>query len=403
MEDIVFRGGVPIVDPVKDTFQDPLVGRGDRVPSNREDVEMPVAPWVDFLGGFITRKRNLWVTLGRMETYFLSEEIKDVSITSPIYICGLARGGSTILLEALASHKETVSHRYKDFPLLYTPYWWNRYLDMVPRREEVPVERAHKDRLQITSESPEAMEEMLWMAFFPHCHDPRVSHIINEFCENPDFESFYYDHIRKMLLLRGGQRYLAKGNYNTTRIEYIFKLFPDARFVIPVREPCAHVASLIRQHDLFCRAEIQNPRALAHMSQLGHFEFGLNRRPVNTGDSICIRETLRSWDEGRDAEGYAKQWSAVYGFLADVLERNTALRKATLIVPYEDLVNNSEITLKNLFRHVHLFDADDSVRKYASLISPPNYYRPNLTVEAKKLILAETAAVATRFGFRCKS
>ncbi len=369
------------------------------VSTQQAKVEMPVARWVDFFGGFIERHRKLWVSLGRLETRFVSEKIKDVAITRPIYICGLARAGSTILLEVLASHEATVSHCYKDFPPVYTPYWWNKYLDLVPKREEIPLERAHKDRILINWDSPEAMEEILWMTFFPQSHDPEISSVLTEFVDNPDFESFYRDHIKKLLVVGGGQRYLAKGNYNITRMDYLLKLFPDVRFVVPVREPCAHVASLLKQHSLFCRGEEENPRALEYMRRVGHFEFGLDRRPVNTGDHNQVKEVLRFWEEGRGAQGYAKQWSAVYGFLADRLEENKALREATLVIRYEDLCADSETVLQKLFDYVELFDAEEVITRYAGQISLPTYYKPNLSEEEKSVILRETAGAANRFEY----
>jgi hypothetical protein len=64
-------------------------------------------------------------------------------------------------------------------------------------------------------------------------HNPATSNILDQSTNNLKFESFYNNHIRKLLLVRNGDRYLAKGNYNITRLEYILKLFPDVRFVIP--------------------------------------------------------------------------------------------------------------------------------------------------------------------------
>ena len=60
---------------------------------------------------------------------------------------------------------------------------------------------------------------------------------MNDRIGEDDLEAFYRDHIRKLLWLRGGRRYLSKGNYNTTRIAYLARLFPDARFIVPVRDP----------------------------------------------------------------------------------------------------------------------------------------------------------------------
>ena len=89
------------------------------------------------------------------------------------------------------------------------------------------------------------------MAFFSTLHDPGSSAVLNGETNNKEFANFYKDHIRKLLLLRGGRRYLSKANYNLTRLGYLLKLFPDARFLLPVRDPVWHIASLMRQHQRF--------------------------------------------------------------------------------------------------------------------------------------------------------
>ena len=208
-----------------------------------------VSTWIDLLGAWVNRSPGFWKWLGNVETQALADHIAGIRIEQPIYISGLARSGSTILLEILALHDTTATHAYKDFPPVLTPYFWNWFLDRAQKRDTVAVERAHGDGIAVTPDSPEALEEVLWMVFFPHVHDPVHSNVLDATTDAPAFASFYRNHLRKLLWLRGGARYLAKGNYNITRLEYLLQLFPDARFVIPVREPVSHIASLRRQHE----------------------------------------------------------------------------------------------------------------------------------------------------------
>ena len=224
-----------------------------------------VARWVDALGGFISRRPRLWIALGNLESRLIADEIGDTAVTQPIYISGVARAGSTILLETLARHPDLASHRYRDYPPVFTPYWWNRFLERVPQRASAPAERTHRDGIAITPESPEAFEEVIWMAFFPGLHDPARSAVLSGEARHPEFEAFYRDHIRKLVRVRGGRRYVSKDNYNVSRLEYLLELFPDARFVIPVRDPVWHIASLMKQHALFCAGEQRHPEALRHM------------------------------------------------------------------------------------------------------------------------------------------
>jgi len=368
----------------------------DPSPAN---VELPVAKWVDRVGGHIARHRSLWVRLGNLETRALADKIQPIGIRQPIYVTGLARAGSTLLLEVLAQHRETATHQYQDYPPVYTPYWWNWFLGFMPQGDTEPVERAHQDRIRITPKSPEAMEEILWMTFFPAIHDPTASNVLDDRTQHPAFEAFYRDHIRKLLLVRGGSRYLAKANYDITRLAYLLKLFPDARFVVPIRDPVHHVASLQKQHRLFCRGETQNPRALEHMRRVGHFEFGLDRRPINVGDADGAAAIARLWEQGEEVRGLARQWHAIYGHLADRLEADAALRDAVLVIPYEELCQRPHERLEAMLAHVRLDDADHLVDAHAPNISAPTYYRPTFSDDELAAIHEETAATAARFGY----
>jgi hypothetical protein len=355
--------------------------------------------WVDWLGGHIARHRRLWVRLGNLESRLLADELAGTPVAAPIYVAGLARSGSTILLEMLERHPDTVSHRYKDYPPVFTPYWWNRLLQSMPQQAAAPAERAHQDGIVITPDSPEAFEEVLWMAFFPDLHDPERPAVLDGQTANPAFERFYRDHLRKLLKVRGGRRYLSKGNYNLTRLEYLLKLFPDARLVLPIREPVWHVASLAKQHRLFNQGAAGNPRALEHLRRVGHFEFGPDRRPINAGDQAAIATIQALWRDGREVEGWARYWCHLHGFLADRLEASPALRAAALVVHFEDLCHAPARVIGRLFEHCHLPLAEDEVEPLAARISFPSYYRPSFTAEETRLIERLTAPVLDRFAW----
>ncbi|KXJ54874.1 MAG: hypothetical protein AXW12_01545, partial [Thalassospira sp. Nap_22] len=257
-----------------------------------------VSGWDHWLSGLVSRHPQHWIRLGNFETKLAADAIEDIKIEKPIFIAGLARSGSTILLETLAGHADAATHRYRDYPPVFTPWLWNRFVDLAPGKKNVAVERTHADGINVTPESPEAFEEMIWMAFFNNLHEIGKSNVLDGHISNPAFEQFYRDHIRKLIHVRGGQRYVSKANYLVTRMEYLLSIFPDARFVLPVRDPVWHIASLIKQHKLFCAGEADNPRAIAHMQRVGHYEFGLDRRPINTGDLHETFAIMKLWTNG---------------------------------------------------------------------------------------------------------
>src|SRR5207248_9765794 len=106
----------------------------------------------------------------------------------------------------------------------------------------------HRDEVLIAPDSPDALEEVLWMAFFPRCHDPSVSNRLAAGSCHAAFESFYRAHLQKLLLAERATRYVAKANYHVARLAYLVRLFPDARIILPVRAPESHIASLVPQH-----------------------------------------------------------------------------------------------------------------------------------------------------------
>ncbi len=358
---------------------------------------MWVPAWQDLLGGWIERHPRFWLRLGDWETSRLRERLDEVEIDRPIYVTGLAGSGSTILLELLARHPEIATHRYRDFPALATPWAWNWFVERAGGGERAPQERGHQDGIDVTIESPEAFEEPLWSAFFPQIHDPETNAVLSATTEHPRFERFYRDHLRKLLLLRGGRRYLAKGNYNVTRLGYLLKLFPGARFVLPVRDPLWHIASLMKQHRLFCDAESRNPRVLRHMRRSGHFEFGLDRRAINPGDPHA-ETVMRLWREGAVVEGWALYWTLIHGHLADRLDADPTLRAAALVLRYEDLCAEPEESFAGVLRHCAL-EPGDLPAEAAGRIRHPDYYRPNFTTAEEATIRETTGAVARRFGY----
>jgi hypothetical protein len=346
------------------------------------------------LSGIAQRFGGVLKRLGQLETRMLEDRLKPVD--RPVYITGLARSGSTMLLEMLNWQQGVVTHRYRDFPMLHVPVLWNRFLGYAGGGAGKPRERAHRDGILVTRESPEAFEEVLWMSYFPHLHDQTRHGVLDQNTRNPDFEAFYRDHIRKLLMLRAGNRYVSKGNYNVTRLEYLLRMFPDARFVVPVRNPYWHVASLMKQQRLFVAGQHGNPRAIAHLERAGHFEFGLNRRAIHTGDDSAFGQVLACWRDGREVEGWARYWSLIYDFVMQRLADNPALADATLVLPYEALCRDPAGTAEILFRHCDFPAEARLLERARERVRFPSYYTPDLSDSDRDLIAQVTRETARR-------
>ncbi|MBN2162260.1 MAG: sulfotransferase [Pontiellaceae bacterium] len=351
-----------------------------------------VSAEIRFLSNLVFGMKRFWAVMAGVESSFLRDSMDELPIEQPIYITGLARSGTTILLEMLAEHVDTESHVYKDFPMLYTPYWWERYLKLAGRGAGAGShleERTHNDGIKVGPGSPEAMEEPLWMHFFDHLHDPAQCNLLDASSSNPAFEAFYADHIRKFLLTRSGRRYLAKGNYNLARIGYLLKLFPDARFVIPVRDPVAHIASLQKQQILFEQLEQDDVHVLRHMCRVGHYEFGLNWTPVNYGRAPVMNAIRTAWDSGSRIEAWALYWNDTHRYLLDLL-KNPAAAKSIKVVSYEKLCNESESVIPGILQHCGLEMDSGLIDRYAARLAMPTYYSHGFSEDEVNLIQEQT-------------
>jgi Sulfotransferase family len=341
---------------------------------------------------------GVWTALGRLETSLLASELNDRAIVKPIFVSGVARSGSTILTEIIGQHPQVACHHYSDFPMTWIPYWWNSLRRHLPLPKHAPQERAHQDRLMITADSPEAIEEVLWMHFFPGAHRPDRSHVMHEQDNRLPFEKYYRDHIRKLLAVRHRQRYLAKNNYNITRLEYLLKLFPDARFVIPIRNPVQQVASLLKQHRLFSQQDAEDSRVSRQLKLSGHYEFGPLRCP------IIVDEERRAYyrKDLDDIAWYASQWAELYGYLQQRMSDNRALADACLVVPYEDTCAGPVASLEKVFMHVGLDDewSEKIIAASAPTISAPDYYQPGFTPAQQELVRTLTGETAGLFDIR---
>jgi len=334
--------------------------------------------------------------LGDIETDMLRDRLAAIRIDRPVFIAGVARSGTTLLLNLLSRLPHVATHRYSDFPFLFIPVAWNRLQERMGASGP-PIERPHRDRIQITRDSPEAFEEPLWAHFFDAIHDPDALHRLTAEDRHPAFDDFFLEHLRKVLMLRVGTRYVSKGNYNITRIEYLADLLPDARFLVPVRHPVSQVESLMRQHRLFSEYTATDPRVPKYLRAAGHFEFGPQRVPVNL-DHMNARRIAKSWQAGEDAAGYAYLWNSVYAHGCR-LKCQRELHTRIEFVRYEDVCGDAPRALRRIATHCELEEsADELVANLPDISGRPGSASLLSAAESDR-IWKITAETATSLGY----
>ena len=83
-------------------------------PSDAAVESFAVPTWMHWLSGWQHKHRDSAIGLGNFDTRLAEDAIAQVDIKAPIYIAGLARSGTTILLELLAEHADVSTHQYRD-------------------------------------------------------------------------------------------------------------------------------------------------------------------------------------------------------------------------------------------------------------------------------------------------
>lgn len=202
-----------------------------------------------------------------------------------VFVSGLARSGSTILLNALHKSSEFASLSYLDMPFILSPNLWSKISGNVSKRDIEFHERYHGDGIKVSVESPEAFEEVFWKTFDIRNKETKK-----------DFEKY----VNLIVSKYRKKRYLSKNNQNIRRVLSIAEIFPRSKILIPYRDPLQHANSLLNQHIKFINESEQDPFIADYMKLIGHTEFGLNYIPIvdnglNYEDSMDINHWLEQW------------------------------------------------------------------------------------------------------------
>lgn len=232
------------------------------------------------------------------------------SASGPVYVCGLARSGTTMLLRILDELSDFRSLTYRDMPFVLAPSLW-RKITLLSKRDVVIKERAHGDGILVGVDSPEGLEEVFWRTFgrripSSDCfgyEEPTKSElkIFSEYramVANPRSEA----------LPENGRprRYLSKNNNNLLRLRSLCA-DPTSIILLVYRNPISTARSLHRQHQRFCASQAGDQFTRRYMGWLSHYEFGLDHLP------FCFAVSEMSGRYKPDDLNYwLEYWSAVY-------------------------------------------------------------------------------------------
>lgn len=258
---------------------------------------------------------------------------KEIVDERHVFVSGLARAGTTVLMRHFYATGAYRSLTYRDMPFVLAPNLWRR-LTRSSKREIATAERAHGDRILVDIDSPESLDEVFWRIFAAKEYIGQT-HLKPH---APDSETTwkYVCYVNAILTAQEPRlpRYLCKNNNNILRLNSIRQAFPRALILIPFRDPLAQANSLLRQHRIFIRMQAEDPFVKSYMTWLVHHEFGHDHRPFQFSEENPILQLSHGTDT---IEYWLGIWCAAYEWL----ERSVP--EDVIFVCYEDLCNDTRV------------------------------------------------------------
>jgi len=255
-----------------------------------------------------------------------------------VFIAGLARSGTTVLLNSLYESNIFASLTYKDMPFILGPNLWSK---ISSNKVNIDFkERYHGDGIKFSIESPEAFEEVFWKTF-----DENESGTVDK------FRIF----INNVLKKYKKNRYLSKNNQNIRRLALISDNYNHSKVLIPFRFPIQHCFSLLTQHKRFIKFSKKDRFISKYMKLIGHTEFGPNYFPINS-EKIFFKNDL-------DINHWIEQWNLTY---KNCLE-NFIDKKNVYFISYEKLCTSTdywiEILNKLEIKEIYAYSFKESKRE----------------------------------------
>ncbi len=227
-----------------------------------------------------------------------------------VYVCGLARSGTTMLLRVLDEVDDFRSLTYRDMPFVMAPNLWKQ-ITRHAAQPSVPEERAHGDGIIVDFDSPEGLEEVFWRTFGSRTKDPHCFGVdepsLEALAAFADFRALVANPRTQLVSANGiRRRYLSKNNNNLLRLSSLCAE-PTATVLLVYRNPIATARSLHRQHQRFCAQQTEDRFTRTYMRWLAHYEFGLDHLP------FCFAVPEMDFSlKPEDLDYWLDYWNAVY-------------------------------------------------------------------------------------------
>ena len=284
-----------------------------------------------FLYKLFLNNSNIQSLLFDLDKYFFR---KKNCLKECVLITGLARSGTTILLDSI--HKSGIysSFTYENLPLIMAPninkFFFNQ--------ESIEYhERAHNDGILINNKSPEEIDEYFWI----NMTDNRFVKKDHLSIHAPSFHdiNIYSQFINQFLLSISKNKLIIKNNNSILRLKNLIKYRVYNKIIFCFRDPKIQSFSLLRMHKRFSNISKDEED---FMKWLGHYEFGSNHKPFRLSKSknpFSIN-SINYW---------LWYWKEYYGYFLDYFYSEPHI----FPICHEDICNN-EMYVKKINEKLNL-------------------------------------------------
>jgi hypothetical protein len=282
----------------------------------------------------------------------------------PVYVTGMARSGTTLVLNILEELDDFRSLTYLDMPFVLAPNLWKTLTGKF-HVTAAKKERAHNDGVMIGFDSPEALEEVFWQTYSRYKRTNQSLVI-----ERPSVKALekFADYRAVVANPRSAsaaatiKRYLSKNNNNLVRLIDLGS-DPTATTLLIYRDPVAMSRSLYQQHRIFSEMHGEDSFSKDYMTWLAHHEFGLEHLPF----SFALPEMDASLTPD-NPNYWLSYWNAVHMYILAQSEARFYL------INYDALCKEPESMLRSIFT---LIGVNEHVRLFAKKINEPRTISKN--------------------------
>ena len=155
-------------------------------------------------------------------------------IVAPIFLLGNFRSGTSFFEKVIADHRDVGHFTYGSQVFPRSPIITGAAIRKFAffNKPMVPVHMPSS----VNAESPYEAEP-IWRFCKNNCWTDDAVNILDQNFSDPAFEKIFRTAIQKSLISQKKKRFLNKNPWNTLRVGYLSKLFPDAKFLYITRHP----------------------------------------------------------------------------------------------------------------------------------------------------------------------